>query len=158
MKRELMEIIQKAADDSNVELYDVEWEQQFGQKVLHVMVETDAGVTLNECVAVNRLLCDLIPEDMIKGEYQLEVSSPGIERKLRNYKDVKKYVGHTAKVKLYEKLEGVKEFDGQILSATEHPLGYVVTMMFKGRRVELHSETIATIKLSVEHLEVKEND
>lgn len=147
MSSKVKDIIQSACDELQVELWEVVWEQLHGQKVLRILVDTEEGITINQCVQLNKLLCEQIGDDDIKGEYQLEVSSPGVERKLNTYQQVKRYIGQEVYIKLYEKLEGKKELYGSIIGVTEHALGYVVTIDDLSKRLELHSETIATIKI-----------
>ncbi len=139
--KELEKIVLQACEELNVEFYDIENERQGQNKVVRILADTEEGITINQCVELNRLLCDLIPEDLIKGEYILEVSSPGAERKLRNLDEVKASVGKHVFVKLYEKVDGMKEFEGD-LEAVE---GEMVTVAGK----EFPYEKIATIRWAI---------
>lgn len=146
MASKIREIVEQASNELSLELWDMEWENKSGSKILKIMVDTDEGININQCVALNKLLCERIADEDVKGEYQLEVSSPGVERKLSNLVQIKKYINSDVYVKLYEKLEGTKEIYGKIVSAVEHPLGYVVTIDDGNKRIELHKENIATIR------------
>lgn len=139
--KEFKEIVLKACEEQNVEFYDIEQEKQGQTKVIRVMADTPEGITINQCVDLNRLLCEMVPEDLIAGEYVLEVSSPGAERKLRNLKDVEASVGKYVFVKLYEKIEGQKEFFGDLEAVN----GDIVVVA----GVEVPFDKIATIRWAI---------
>ncbi len=62
-------------------VYDVEYKKEGGENVLRVFIDSDSGVTLDDCEKVSRALSDRLDElDPIKGAYELEISSPGVER------------------------------------------------------------------------------
>ncbi len=80
---------------------------------------TDAApITVEDCEAISRALGAVIDvEDPIKGEWQLEVSSPGIDRPLTRPKDWNRYAGHLVRAELNEMLDGRKRFSGTVLGA-----------------------------------------
>ncbi|MCU1328652.1 MAG: hypothetical protein JWN34_4022 [Bryobacterales bacterium] len=80
------------------------------------------GVTHEDCELVSREMSALLDaEDPIPGTYSLEVSSPGVERPLKRWKDWERFRGHKAKVVLSEPLEDtkLKTFDGIIAETSE---------------------------------------
>jgi ribosome maturation factor RimP len=108
------------------EIVDVEWKQEPGGWVLRVFVEklgsaearattADGAVSLDLCTAVAR---DLSPAldvaDIIPHRYSLEVSSPGLERPLRDARDYSRFVGQKAKVRVREPVDGQKVIVGVI--------------------------------------------
>jgi ribosome maturation factor RimP len=112
------------------EMVDVEWKQEPGGWVLRLFVEKlgsdeamastkDAAVSLDLCANVAK---DLSPAldvaDLIPHRYQLEVSSPGVERPLRGHKDYVRFQGQKAKVKLAEPVDGQKVLVG-VIEASE---------------------------------------
>lgn len=81
-------------------------EVSFTQGLLRITIDTPQGVTLDDCVAVTRrvgLILDT--DDAIPGRYRLEVSSPGLTRKLTSRKEYEHFTGRTVKVLLKQ---GVK--------------------------------------------------
>ncbi|MDQ4088618.1 MAG: ribosome maturation protein RimP [Pseudomonadota bacterium] len=85
---------------------------------LQVMAERPETrqLTLEDCERLSRRLSDLLDEaDPIEGAYRLEVSSPGIDRPLTRRRDFEDWRGHEAKVTLTEKLDGRKQFTGELL-------------------------------------------
>jgi len=107
-----------------LELYDVEILSQRKQTVLRVTVErpgrkaSEAGVTIDELVAVNHELSALLDEqDPIHCAYQLEVTSPGVERKLNRLRHYEGALGEQVHVVLRQLLDGESAIDGVLRSA-----------------------------------------
>lgn len=93
---------------------------QFGQaengQTLRVFIDTDNGVVVEDCVAVSKQLSAVLDvEDTIKSAYQLEVSSPGIDRPLFSGDQFAKQVKGTIKAKMAVAVEGRRNFKGRIV-------------------------------------------
>ncbi|MEM7071168.1 MAG: ribosome maturation factor RimP [Pseudomonadota bacterium] len=85
--------------------------------ILQVMIEhhDDALVTINDCKRVSRLISPVLDVcDSIKGPYQLEVSSPGIERPLFKLKDYQRFIGYDIQLETIEPIETHRHFKGVI--------------------------------------------
>ncbi|MFH0806855.1 MAG: ribosome maturation factor RimP [Elusimicrobiota bacterium] len=105
--------------DGVFELVDLEYRNEGGGMVLRVFVEKkeNKGISLDECAQLSRQAEELLDrENIIPGGYFLEVSSPGIYRKLKEGKDFQKFLGQKARIKLFEPAdtEGQKNFLGFI--------------------------------------------
>ena len=87
------------------------------QKTLQVMAERpDGSMDVEGCSALSHALLDFIEqEDPIEGEYEIEVSSPGIDRPLTRPMDFARWAGHEAKVELSVPVEGRRRFRGTLL-------------------------------------------
>lgn len=89
-----------------------------GGLTLQVMAEDPATrqLTIDQCAALSRRVSDVLDEaDPIPDEYNLEVSSPGIDRPLTRLQDFADWAGYVAKIQLAEPVEGWKRFQGHIL-------------------------------------------
>jgi ribosome maturation factor RimP len=86
-------------------------------KILQVMAERpDGSMDVEGCSTLSHVLLDFIEaEDPIEGEYELEVSSPGIDRPLTRLMDFARWAGHEAKIELTLLVEGRKRFRGLLL-------------------------------------------
>ena len=87
-------------------------------KTLQIMVEPDDGstVTVDQCGKISRAVSALLDvEDLVKGAYSLEVSSPGIDRPLTRPSDFERFAGHVAKIETRRPQEGRKRFRGRLL-------------------------------------------
>lgn len=81
--------------------------------VLRVYIDHPDGITLDDCTLVSHQLSGVLDvEDPIRGNYDLEVSSPGLDRPLYGVDHYERFKGHRAKVKLVAKLEGQRNFEG----------------------------------------------
>lgn len=87
-------------------------------KTLQIMAErADGHMDVEDCAQLSRVLSDFLDrEDPIEGEYNLEVSSPGIDRPLTRLKDFARWTGHEAKIELrMADATGRKRFRGRLL-------------------------------------------
>jgi ribosome maturation factor RimP len=108
----LRALLEPVARSHGVCLVDVEWTTGPGGKVLRVVIErpgaieavgTQAGVTLEDCVRVSRDASTVLDvADLIARRYQLEVSSPGLDRPLRSGLDFARHLGRVVKIRLHE--------------------------------------------------------
>ncbi len=73
------------------------------------------GITMDECATLNRKICEKIDaEGILLDEYNLEVSSPGVDRPLKTGKDFSRNVGRHVRIHLAEPLENRIEYEGQV--------------------------------------------
>ena len=96
------------------ELYDVLYLKEGKNYILRIVIDNENGISLEDCEKVNNEITDLLDEaDYIKGQYFLEVSSPGIERNLRKDWQLIKYINSKIHINLFKKDEnGFKEYFG----------------------------------------------
>jgi ribosome maturation factor RimP len=92
----------------------------FGEKrkTLQVMIERldEHNVTIDDCVQASRTISALLDvEDPIADAYDLEVSSPGIDRPLVKLADFSRFAGYLARIECWEMIEGRKRFEGRII-------------------------------------------
>lgn len=100
------------------EIYDVEYVKEGPHWFLRLFISRDSGVDIDDCETISRALSTLLDEkDCISTNYFLEVSSPGIERVLRQDEHFENAVGEKVKVKLYREVEGMKEAEGELVCA-----------------------------------------
>jgi ribosome maturation factor RimP len=114
----LTQMIEAEARAEGFELVRVKMMGGTSDPTLQVMAEDPETrqLTLDDCARLSRRLSDLLDEhDPIESAYRLEVSSPGIDRPLTRLKDFTDWQGHEAKISLAEKLDGRKQFTGDLL-------------------------------------------
>ncbi len=105
------------ADRLGLTLWDVEFVREGADYFLRITIDREDGVDLNACEAMARELDPLLDEtDPIDVSYQLEVSSPGVERTLRTPAHITAYIGREIRVKLYKAHADTqkKEFIGRL--------------------------------------------
>ncbi len=112
----LTELTRSVVEPMGYELVGVEHFQRGGRhggSILRVYIDAQGGITLDDCVAVSHQLSGVLDvEDPIQGHYDLEVSSPGLDRPLFGVDHYQRFQGQRAKVRLFQKLEGRRHFEG----------------------------------------------
>ena len=127
-KNELLERIERIVDPalahSGFELVDMEYKRERPGLVLRLFVDrSDGGITIDECAQVSREIGDLLDiEDVIPSRYNLEVSSPGLDRPLRKPAHFEKALGGEIKLSTKTAIEGRKRFKGVLLKSDETEL------------------------------------
>ena len=118
VRNKVEELAIEASEQASCLFYDLELVGRGRFRVLRVFIDSERGVGLEDCESVSRHLSLLLDaEDAIGGEaYNLEVSSPGLERKLTKMWHFKKSVGEEAQVKT-ENSQGVRTLKAKIVSA-----------------------------------------
>jgi len=120
VKQELQLLIEKKLGELGVELVDLEFKREAAGRVLRLFIDEPGGVDLNRCEQVSQALSSLLDEaDIIKGSYFLEVSSPGLERRLTKPQHFQRFSGRKVKLQLKEKVAGRKKFSGKLAAADE---------------------------------------
>ena len=95
--------------------------------LLRLFIDTDTGVTLDDCEKVSRQISALLDvEDPIPGSFVLEVSSPGIERRLRTSRHFERHVNEEVKIQLARPQEGRRRFRGTLAGVDEQSVSVVV--------------------------------
>ncbi len=92
------------------------------RQVLQIMIERADGsdVTVDECAAASRAVSPLLDVyDPLPDAYQLEVSSPGVDRPLTRPADFERYAGFLVKVEMQEPVDGRRRFRGTLMGLTE---------------------------------------
>jgi len=113
-------------------------------EVLRVYIDREGGILVDDCSAVSHQISGVLDvEDPIKGEYALEVSSPGLARPLFELAHFARFPGRQAKLKLGRPLEGRRNFKG-VLSGVE---GDEVLLQVDGQLVRIDFEQIDSAKL-----------
>jgi ribosome maturation factor rimP len=106
--------IQEHLDSLNLELSDLEYVQEGGYNYLRVYVEKKDGTTsLDDCIELSSKIDDLA-DKLINKKFYLEVSTPGVERKLKKEKDFLRFTGEKIKVYSKSRIEEKKTFEGKL--------------------------------------------
>jgi ribosome maturation factor RimP len=101
------------------EFVGCEYHAQGRYSVLRVYIDNETGVTLTDCSHVSEQMSAVLDvEDLIRGPYSLEVSSPGVDRPLFEIAHYQKYVGNRIKVRTWVPIQNQRHFVG-ILSRVE---------------------------------------
>jgi len=112
----IWEMVEPAIEASGFELIDLECQRGKVRWLVRAYIDCEKGVTIDDCATVSGEIGDILSVyDVPPGPYDLEVSSPGLDRPLSRDKDFLKYRGSTVKIRTNEPLEGRKNFRGRLV-------------------------------------------
>lgn len=119
--RSLVEILDPVAEAAGYEIVRLRLMGSDHARRLQIMAETpDGEMNVEDCAKLSRAVSEILDAaDPIKGEYTLEVSSPGVDRPLTRLKDFVTYEGFEAKIELDRMAEGRKRFRGQLVGVED---------------------------------------
>ncbi|MDH4320503.1 MAG: ribosome maturation factor RimP [Desulfobulbaceae bacterium] len=142
------EAVGPVIDELDLELVEVQFRPEAGGWVLRLIIDCATGVSLDHCADVSRAVSDLLDvEDMVGHAYRLEVSSPGLDRPLRNLRDYQRCLGRKAKLTTREPI-GV--YGSAVVGVIEAADETAVTIAVADERVVVPMALIAKAKLVVE--------
>jgi ribosome maturation factor RimP len=127
MKEDLKQVIKNIVEDNGCELYDIEETVENEHKYVRVYVTKPGGVNLDDCAAINNLISPIFDvEDPVDGRYFLEVSSPGVERKLTKKEHFQKSVGERVKLNTTDgKVKGTLTYaDDEKIKVDDQEIAY----------------------------------
>ena len=154
LQRHLEQLAESVAAAAGVEVFEVELKGSGSAQLLRITIDKTEGVTHADCETVSReISARLDAEDPIPNSYELEVTSPGIERKLRKFRDWERFQGKKAKVVLKQPAAGdLKTFDGTIASAASDETGTqtVTVELTNGGHVTFPLELVERANLKFE--------
>jgi ribosome maturation factor RimP len=127
------EVAQRVAESEGLELVEVEVKGGGGHRLVRIAIDKPAGVTHADCENVSQQVGTILDvEDLMPGgRYTLEVSSPGVERKLHKPQDYQRFQGKKASITLRQPVEGQKHWDGTLAGYQDG----VVTLQISAAKV-----------------------
>jgi len=119
--------IEKIVASEGLELVHIEYRKQGRGFLLRIDIDKEGGVTLEDCSLVSQQVSTYLDvDDVVPVEYELQVSSPGLDRKFYRDSDYAKFIGRLVRVKTSKPIRGLhvivgrlKEFDGQRVVVTD---------------------------------------
>jgi ribosome maturation factor RimP len=144
----IREAAERVARSLGIEVVDVEWKVG-KQRFLRVYIDKPEGISHKDCEAVSNQLSVLLDvEDLVPGpqHYILEVSSPGLDRKLTKPAEFERFAGRLARISTIEPVENQKFFEGRLAGVA----GGKVQIEVQGRVIAVPMEGIRKANLVVE--------
>ncbi len=145
--KQVESLVEPILEEMGYELVDVDYVSSYGRWILRLFVDKEGGVTIGDCARISEELGDLIDvKEFIRHEYNLEVSSPGLDRPLRKEKDLSRALGKRIKVRLAIPLEGRRNFTGVLLQYGDG----ILHLEVDGQKVALSWPDVAKANLIYE--------
>jgi ribosome maturation factor RimP len=136
------EIARRVAGPEGLEVVEVEVKGGGNNRFVRISIDKPEGVTHGDCENVSQQVGTILDvEDIIPGgHYTLEVSSPGVERKLIKPQDYQRFQGKKAKITLREPIEGRRNWEGTLAG-------------FEDGAVALETQPGATVRFPIEQVQ-----
>jgi ribosome maturation factor RimP len=148
VEQSLREQLQSLVAGEGLQLLDVEVAGSGPKVVLRLVIDGPAGVNLDHCALISRQASALLDvEDPVEHRYTLEVSSPGLERKLYSEGDYHRFAGQDVKVKMRPEYREVRSATGQLLGLEA---GVVRLVDQSGEIIELPFDHVFETRLQVD--------
>ncbi|GGA84927.1 ribosome maturation factor RimP [Neiella marina] len=127
LESRLTDMLTPAVEALGYELWGLEFVRAGKHSTLRLFIDSPNGITVDDCAEASRQASAVLDvEDPISSEYNLEVSSPGLERPLYKIQHYEMYVGHEISVKTRMPQFGQRKFQG-ILKAVDNGMAVVET-------------------------------
>jgi ribosome maturation factor RimP len=141
---ELLKLLEPAVERLGYELADLEVRLGGKGGLIRVFIDKPEGIDLDDCEKVSLAVSALLDvEDPVPGNYNLEVSSPGLDRKLTKVEHFQRFAGETVKVQMRFPIEGRRRFRGTLVSSDDEN----IVVEVDGESLSLPLKTIDTARL-----------
>jgi len=146
------ELLLPILEEGGFELVDVEFVREPVGWVLRIYADRpEGGITISDCQWISERIGTLLDvEDLIPHAYNLEVSSPGLDRPLRTQRDFERHVGIVVKIKTHEPMDNQRNFKGEVVSTSEN--GVTIHDVSRNANVEIPYENIKSARVDVDSL------
>ena len=142
------QVVRPIVEANGMELVEVEFKKLYGTPTLTVYIDKPGSVSLDDCELIHRAIDGPMDElDPTEGApYNLNVSSPGLDRPLKTLNDYKRKLGEKVEVSLYAPVEGKKKYIAVLDEATEEE----ITLKEGEKTIKIQLKQIAAAKPYIE--------
>ena len=113
LESNIRELVEPIIDNLGYQVYDVIYEKEGKDNYLRIFIDNDKQINIKDCEKVNSAINDILDEkDYIKSQYFLEVSSPGLERRIRSEEHLQMFKNSKIELHLYKAIEKEKIISG----------------------------------------------
>ncbi len=140
-------MLQPLLEERGLKLVDIEYITE-GKPVLRIYIYNPEGTSIEDCEWISRRIGALLDiEDLIPFSYTLEVSSPGLERRLKNIEEYDIFKGRDIKIVLKEPSDGRNVIKGVLKGREDN----IIVIEEKGKEVKIPVENISRANLEFKH-------
>lgn len=143
IEEKVEQLVKDPIEKLGYSLYDIEYVKEGPEYYLRIYIDKESGIDLNDCEKVSNEINEILDKaDYIKEQYYLEVSSPGIERKLRKDKHLEQNISKNVEIKLFKKdNNGKKEYIGKLKAFNQEEI-----IIETDKEITIERKNIAQIK------------
>ena len=143
--------LDKIVTSEGMELVHIEYRKQGRTFLLRVDIDKEGGVNLDDCQLISQQVSTWLDvEDPIPGEYELQVSSPGLDRKFYRESDYQKFIGRLVRVKTSQAIRGLHVIVGTLEQYDGRKIVVRDQKMKKDPEYEIPMDAIKETRLEVE--------
>jgi ribosome maturation factor RimP len=145
----IREIAERVAQSNDLELIDVELHGGGKSRMLRVYIDKPGGVTHEDCANFSREAGTIFDvEDAVPGaQYLLEVSSPGLDRKLSKPEEFERFTGSMVKLMTRDPVDGNRHFEGRLKSVHD---GRISLELSERKKSKKHEAVEAGTEIEIE--------
>ncbi len=149
MVSRIKELAEPLCEVEGIELVHLESQQGSNGAIIRLYIDKPGGVTLDDCMCISRKLNESMDVHISEtdleniGPYNLEISSPGINRPLVKKLDFKKFKGQRVKIKTEKSVDGQKKFKGVLLGISEE----TVNLLSNDKNIDIPFKEIIRARL-----------
>ena len=123
IEENISQLVKAPVEKLGYELYDVEYRKQGKDYYITIYIDSENGITLEDCEKTSNELDEILDKaDLIKEQYFLEISSPGLERTIRTDEHLQKAIGKEIEITLYTKIDNKKQYIGVLKAYNENSI------------------------------------
>ena len=124
VRQEVRQLAEPLAEELGYEVVDVELTSQGRHRVIRVLLDKPAGITIADCARFSRRLSDCLEMNQtVPGPYHLEVSSPGLDRRIKTLDAVVRFAGQRVALTTAEPHDGRRNYEGLLLGPVDGRAG-----------------------------------
>ena len=143
LETKIKEVLEPVINDLGFKVYDIIYEKEAQDYYLRIFIEKDEVISSDDCALVSQTIDPILDEnDFIKGSYLLEVSSPGLERRIRDDAQLERAINSKIEVHTYKKVNEDKVLIGNLISFSESN----IILDINNENIEIDRNNISTMK------------
>ncbi len=140
------EAVKPVIEQLGFELVDIEYVKEGPDWYLRIYADKKGGIGIDDCATISQAVDPIIDGlDVLQSAYIFEVSSPGLDRPLKNESDFKRYEGETVDVSLYAAIDGAKQYTGKLLPKSD---GFV-SIEIDGAAKHFDEKAVSLVKRAI---------
>ncbi|HET6726048.1 MAG TPA: ribosome maturation factor RimP [Gammaproteobacteria bacterium] len=116
VRDKLFALLEPTIERLGYSVVDIEYHPRGRRSTLRIFIDSASGITLDDCSRVSHQVSGVLDvEDPVPGAYELEVSSPGLDRPLRTAADFERFAGSEVTLKMHAPVNGRRRFRGKLV-------------------------------------------
>lgn len=146
VEKTVWEAVEPIVESFGCSIYDVEYVKEGQNYFLRIFIDKEGGVSTDDCEKVSRGIDPVLDElDPIENAYYLEISSPGLDRKLSRKEHFESAVGKSIDIKLFSPINGSKEITGILKSFDSN----IISVETDSGIIEIEKQKASVVRLTV---------